>query len=275
VTEVITSPANWRVKRLVALRDRKDRDAEDVFVLEGYRAVRRALDSHVPLNELYICPEMFLGTNEGQLIADAQGAGAELIELSAQAFRKCAYRDRPEGLLAVAPQWHYSLADFAVRLEHSTTGRPPLLLVVDAIEKPGNLGAMLRTADAAGCDAVIVCEAVTDVFNPNIVRASTGALFSVAVINEPNAETLRQWLRNRNIAIVVTTPDTARLHWDADLTGPVAIVMGSEMHGLPDHWLHAPDVTAVRIPMTGLADSLNVATASTITLFEAVRQRAR
>jgi RNA methyltransferase, TrmH family len=284
VPEVITSPANWRVKRLVALRDRKDRDAEDVFVLEGYRAVRRALDTGVKLNEVYVCPEMFLGTNEGQLITDAEAAGAEVVELGTQAFRKCAYRDRPEGLLAVAPQWHYSLADLAVRLDSRLAVRldangggdtAPLLLVVDAIEKPGNLGAMLRTADAAGCDAVIVCEAVTDVFNPNIVRASTGALFTVPVINEPDAEILRLWLRDRGIAIVVTTPDTTRLHWDADMTQAVAVVMGSEMHGLPGHWLEAPDVIAVRIPMAGLADSLNVATASTITLFEAVRQRSR
>jgi RNA methyltransferase, TrmH family len=272
---VITSPSNWRVKRLVALRDRKDRDSEDVFVLEGYRAVRRALDSHVTLTELYIAPELFLGENEGQLITDARTVGVEIIELGEQAFRKCAYRDRPEGLLAVAPQWHFTLADLAARLDSRSSTTVPLLLVVDAIEKPGNLGAMLRTADAAGCEAVIVCEPVTDLFNPNIVRASTGALFSVPVINEPNPELLRQWLRDRAIAMIVTTPDTTQLVWDADMTQPVAIVMGSEMHGLADHWLQASDVVPVRIPMAGLADSLNVATASTITLFEAVRQRAR
>lgn len=269
-TDAITSTSNPRVKRLVALRDRRARDDEGLFLLEGYRAVSRALDAGVAIVELYICPPMFLGDNEPALIARARDSGAVVVELGMSAFAKCAYRDRPEGLLGVAATWRRTLGDLDAVL--SRAGGPALLLVVDAIEKPGNLGALLRTADGAGCHAVIVCEAVTDLFNPNIVRASTGALFSVPVVNEPDGTALRAWLRARGIGVVVTTPDSSVPYWDADLTGPAAIVVGSEMHGLPDAWLDAGDVS-VMIPMAGSADSLNVATAAAIVVFDAVRQR--
>jgi TrmH family RNA methyltransferase len=278
VHERITSTANPRVKRLVALRDRRARDDEGVFLLEGYRAVRRALDAGVALRELYVCPELFLGSNEGALTSEAEMAGATVTELSEAAFRRCAYRDRPEGLLGVAAVWRHDLDDLEALLGRRRAGADggpaPLLLIADAIEKPGNLGALLRTADAAGCLAVVVCEPVTDVFNPNIVRASTGALFTVPVVNEPDPGRLRAWLRRNGIATVVTTPSAERICWDADLTGPVAIVVGSEMHGLPGEWIEAADVS-VRIPMAGSADSLNVGTAAAVVVFEAVRQRHR
>jgi len=178
----------------------------------------------------------------------------------------------------VAAVWHHDLDDLETLLGRHRSGGDgapaPLILVADAIEKPGNLGALLRTADAAGCLAVVVCEPVTDVFNPNIVRASTGALFTVPVVNEPDPGRLRSWLRHHGIATVVTTPSSERLCWDADLTGPVAIVVGSEMHGLPDEWIESADLS-VRIPMAGSADSLNVGTAAAVVVFEAVRQRHR
>jgi TrmH family RNA methyltransferase len=265
--EKITSLQNPRIKQLVKLRDRRARDEERVFLVEGYREIRRALDRGVKLTELYHAPEWYLGENEPALLADAASAGALLIELSREAFAKVAYRERPDGLLAVAPQWRRALADLPL-----PSGRPPLLLVVEAIEKPGNLGTILRSADAAGCDAVIVCDSVTDLFNPNVVRASTGVLFSVpCVVSE--SETVRSWLGAKGIRAVATTPAAERLYTETDLTGPLAIVMGSEQYGLSDFWLQAADAT-VRIPMAGQADSLNVAMATLITLFEAVRQRA-
>jgi TrmH family RNA methyltransferase len=263
-SEKITSLQNPRVKLLVKLRDRRDRDETGLFLVEGYREVRRALEKNIRLHELYFCPEWFLGENEPALIEQARQAGAQLFELSKDAFAKCAYRDRPDGLLAVAPQWKRALADLKLSPD-------PFLLVVESIEKPGNLGTILRSADAAGVDGVIVCDAVTDVFNPNVVRSSTGVLFSVPIVVAESAA-VQSWLVEKGVRIVATTPDTPNIYTQVDLRGPLAIVMGSEQFGLSDFWLKESNLL-VRIPMAGQADSLNVALATIITLFEAVRQR--
>ncbi len=277
--ERITSLQNPRVKQLVKLRDRRPRDEAGLFLIEGYREVKRALEAGVKPRELYSGPDWFLGENEAALIDAAQRAGALLFELSKEVFAKVSYRDRPDGLLAVAPQWKRALADLdgtPGRGLPPTVGRgagpaEPLLLVVEAIEKPGNLGTILRSADAAGVDAVIVCDPVTDIFNPNVVRSSTGVLFSMPVVVTSNAE-VRTWLRAGGIRVVATTPAAKTLYTDADLCGPLAIVMGSEQYGLSAFWLKESDLL-VRIPMAGQADSLNVAMAAIITVFEAVRQR--
>jgi RNA methyltransferase, TrmH family len=262
--EIITSLQNPRLKRLVRLRDRRARDEEKAFLVEGYREVRRALEKKVSMDELYYCPDWFLGENEPALLEQAAAAGAKLFELSKEAFAKVAYRERPDGILAVAPQWKRTLESLELPAE-------PFLLIVEAIEKPGNLGTILRSADAAGCDAVIVCDPVTDLFNPNVVRASTGVLFSVPCAVEEGGAVLA-WLRKRGIRSVATTPAAAELYSEADLKGPLAVVMGSEQYGLSEFWLKNAD-QSVRIPMAGQADSLNVAMAALITLFEAVRQR--
>ena len=175
-----------------------------------------------------------------------------------------AYRDRPEGLLALAPQVRRTLADLRVPAQ-------PLLLVAEAIEKPGNLGTILRSADAAGVHAVIVCDRCTDVNNPNVVRASLGALFSVPVAEAGSPETLA-WLRARGIQVLAATPHADREYTDADLVRGVAIVVGAEQYGLSSLWRQQADVQ-VKIPMLGQSDSLNVAAATTILLYEAVRQR--
>jgi TrmH family RNA methyltransferase len=262
--ERIVSLQNPRVKQLVKLRDRRDRDAAGVFLVEGFREIGRALDRGVVPVELYVAPEWFLGGNEPALIARAAAAGAQVCELSREAFAKVAYRDRPDGLLAVVPQWRTSLADLPRVAD-------PLVLVVEAIEKPGNLGTILRSADAAGVQAVMVCDPVTDLFNPNVVRSSTGVLFAVPVVVAEGAA-VRAWLRERGLRIVATTPAAERLYTATDLRGPLALVMGSEQYGLSEPWLRAAD-ERVRIPMAGQADSLNVAMATLVTLFEAVRQR--
>ncbi|ACB74144.1 TrmH family RNA methyltransferase [Opitutus terrae] len=292
--EKISSLQNPRVKQLVKLRDRRPRDEAGVFLIEGFREIRRALEKRVPLRELYYAPEWFLGENEPALIAQAEAAGAQLFELTKSAFAKVAYRERPDGLLAVAPQWKRTLQDLdkivagsggpgrpgsttpattsAVGAGAPDLQRAPFILVVEAIEKPGNLGTILRSADAAGCDAVIVCDPVTDIFNPNVVRASTGVLFSVPLVVAESAPVLA-WLRAQGVRTIATTPAAEKLYTDADLRGPLAIVMGSEQYGLSEFWLKNCDLP-VRIPMAGQADSLNVAMATIITLFEAVRQRA-
>ncbi len=264
MVERITSLQNPRIKQLVKLRDRRPRDEAGVFLVEGYREIRRALEKGVALTELYVSPEWFLGENEPALIDQARAAGAQVFELGKETFAKVAYRERPDGLLAVAPQWRLTLAELALPAA-------PFLLVVEAIEKPGNLGTILRSADAAGCDAVIVCDPVTDIFNPNVVRASTGVLFSVPLVVAGSADVLA-WLRSKLIRTVATTPAAQTLYTTADLRGSLAVVMGSEQYGLSEFWLKHADLT-VRIPMAGQADSLNVAMATIITLFEAVRQR--
>jgi TrmH family RNA methyltransferase len=266
MAEKISSLQNPRLKQLVRLRDRRPRDEAGVFLVEGYREIRRALEKKVPFQELYFSPDWFLGENEPALIQQAAAAGAQLFELTKDAFAKIAYRERPDGLLAVAPQWKRSLADLEM-----AGGRDPFLLIVEAIEKPGNLGTILRSADAAGVDGVIVCDPVTDLFNPNVVRSSTGVLFSVPVAIA-EAAAVRSWLRDRRIRAVATTPAADKLYTAAELRGPLAIVMGSEQYGLSEYWLKESE-ERVRIPMAGQADSLNVAMATIITLFEAVRQR--
>lgn len=262
--EKIISLQNPRVKQLVKLRDRGPRDDAGVFLVEGYRAITRAMERGVRPRELYFCREWFLGENEDAVLEQARSSGAELIELGREAFAKVAYRDRPEGLLAVVAQWKHRPADLKL-------GPTPFLLVVEAIEKPGNLGTILRSADAAGVDGVIVCDPVTDLFNPNVVRSSTGVLFSVPVALGTTAEVIA-FLCERGIRTVATTPGADALYTATDLTGPLAIVMGSEQFGLSREWLEASDAR-VCIPMAGQADSLNVAMATIITLFEAVRQR--
>ncbi len=279
--EKITSLQNPRVKQLVKLRERRERDAAGLFLVEGYREIRRALEKGVQPKELYFSPDWFLGENEPALIEQARQAGAQLFELSKEAFAKVAYRERPDGLLAVAPQWKRSLADLTVagvadpgsQTPGSATPATkfPFLLVCESIEKPGNLGTILRSADAAGCDAVIVCDAVTDIFNPNVVRASTGVLFSVPIV-VAESTAVHAWLKEKGIRTAATTPHTTNIYTQTDLRGPLAIVMGSEQYGLSEFWMKGADVL-VRIPMAGQADSLNVAMATIITLFEAVRQR--
>jgi TrmH family RNA methyltransferase len=279
-TERITSLQNPHVKQLVRLRDRRPRDEAGQFLVEGYREVKRALAAGVKPQEIYYGPDWFLGANELALIEEAELAGAQVFELSKGAFAKVSYRDRPDGLLALAPQWKRTLAD----LEKTVTGlaeaglgsatapaKPPFVLVVEAIEKPGNLGTLLRGADAAGVDAVVVCDPVTDIFNPNVVRSSTGVLFSMPVVVAESGE-VRSWLRTRGIRVVATTPAAPALYTDSDLRGPLAIIMGSEQYGLSEFWLKESDLL-VRIPMAGQADSLNVAMAAIITLFEVARQR--
>lgn len=260
----ITSKQNPKIKALVGLRKRRERDEMGSFLIEGYREVRRALEKKIAITELYYGPDWFLGTNEPTLIADAGKQGAHTYELTKDVFAKVSYRDRPDGLLAVARQWHTKLDDLKLPAN-------PLLLVVEAVEKPGNLGTMLRMADGAGADALIVCDPVTDIFNPNVVRASTGVLFAVPVVVVDSAAAAN-WLEGKKISKVITSPAAKDLYFDVDLTGPTALIMGSEQYGLSDFWLQRADLS-VSIPMAGQADSLNVAVSAAVVSYEAVRQR--
>lgn len=270
---LITSPANPRLKSLVGLRRRRTREETGTTLVEGHEELALALASGVRPQTVFVCPELFspAGHAGGQeighqedLVAHARQLGAEVVRLSRNAFEKVAYREGPDGLLAVVPAVGRALSTL-------DTGPEDLFLVAQRVEKPGNLGAMLRTADAAGVSAVVAADPVTDWGNPNVVRASKGAVFALPVATATTAETLA-WLNARDVRLVVTTPETDLVYTDADLTGPVAVAVGAEKHGADDALLAAA-AYRVRIPMHGKANSLNVAASAAIVLFEARRQR--
>ncbi len=261
----ITSPSNPRLKQWAGLRRRRAREAAGRTLLEGYDELRLALDAGVSPHTLLHCPELMLDPpRQSKLVDEVAARGAETIRLSRTAFEKVAYREGADGFLAVVDTIERAPRQLALPSS-------PLLLVAEGVEKPGNLGAMLRTADAAGVDAVIAADPVTDWGNPNVVRASKGTVFSVPVAATGTGETLH-WLREHEVRLIAATPDTETLHTQADLTGAVAVAVGTEKYGLSREVLAAADV-CVRIPMVGKANSLNVATSAAIVLYEAVRQR--
>lgn len=266
---VVTSAANPRLKAVVALRRRRDREETGTTLVEGYEEASLALDAGVRPIAVYFCPELH-APDKAELLDRAAAAGAELIRLSRPAFEKVAYRQSPDGWLAVVPTVATDLA--RLRLNQRRNRSAPLLLVCESVEKPGNLGAVLRTADAAGATAVLAADPVTDWGNPNLVRASKGTVFSVPVASAASPR-LIGWLRDQGIAVVAATPHTDVPYTAVDLTGPAAIVVGAEKAGLSQAWLRAA-THLVRIPMAGRADSLNVATSAAIITYEAVRQRA-
>jgi len=266
----LTSPQNPQVKNLVKLRHRRARDESRRTVVEEPLVLRRAWESGYPLEAVYYCPELLTDPAK-ELLEDLQAAvragqmSLDLIELAPALLRKAAYRDQPEGMLAVAPQQTRQLADLALRPDS-------LLVVLENVEKPGNLGAALRVADGVGADAVLVTGEGTDLYNPNVLRASRGAFFAVPAV-ECHVGEARDFLHEAGVKVVVTTPDAPRVYTDVDLTGPTAIILGCEHNGLSQAWLHDEGAMPVRIPMQGRGDSLNVATAAAIILYEAVRQR--
>lgn len=260
----LTSLQNPKVKRAFALRDRRERDREGVTILEGYRELTRAHAAGIPIRETFYCREMFVGENNDALLDTLRDAGSAIYECSANVLRKIAYRERPEGLIAIAEMKRKGLDEIPARPDG-------LYLVAETIEKPGNLGSILRSADAVGATAVIVCNKQTDIFNPNVIRASTGAIFSMPLAETTSEEALA-WLRKLGIKTLAATPHTHLYHTDVDMKQGVAIVVGAEQYGLSDYWMNSADLQ-VLIPMLGKMDSLNVATAATILLYEAARQR--
>ncbi|MGB3762942.1 MAG: RNA methyltransferase [Ornithinimicrobium sp.] len=262
---VITSPANPRLKSLTALRRRRTREEEGVTLVEGYEELQLALAAGVRPRSLFYCPDLMADpATQRALIDETSTRGADIFELSRAAFERAAYREGPDGFLAVVSTVHRTCADLQVADD-------ALILICEGVEKPGNLGAMLRTADAAGLDAVIAADPVTDWGNPNVVRSSKGTVFSMPVASD-SSEATQSWLADRGIPIVAATPDTTVLHTDISYAGPVAIAVGAEKHGLTDDLL-AGAAHRVRIPMVGQANSLNVSTSAAIVVYEAVRQR--
>jgi len=261
--DVIRSLTNPLVKRLVRLRERRAREREGLVVVEGARELSRAVAAGWGLELLTWCPERF-SPEAAELHAGLAGVASQQRRLSPEACDKVSLRANPDGVLGVVrPRW--------ASLETLPWPAGGLYLVIAGLEKPGNVGALLRSADAVGCNAVFVTGEGTDLGNPNVIRASMGSLFSRPVVHAED-EALRRALRDHGVGIVATSPAGPQPYWSAPLTGAVAIVVGPEHSGLDPRWLGAAD-TVVAIPMRGAADSLNVATAGALVLFEALRQR--
>lgn len=264
--EIIRSKQNEKVKTLVKLRQKKLlRDAIGQFLIEGYKELSEALKSKAKIIEIYYCPAYFQGPEFHALLTNAQNHGAILQEVTKEIFEKIAFRENPDGLLGIGETWSQSLEDL-------TLSKNPLLFIVETVEKPGNLGNMIRSAEAAGVDALIICEPLVDIFNPNVVRASRGMVFNLPIAVASNQDVLT-FLKNNNITIIAATPHTDQMYWNAKMSGPTAIFVGNERNGLSNFWMNNPETHKVKIPLNGQGDSLNAATAGVIILFEALRQR--
>jgi len=262
-TGPITSSRNPRVRAAAGLRERRARDTTGLTLIDGIRELARAVSGGASVVEVFVDASA-LPADGLAAVERAQAAGAARVEVAGNVLARLAYGDRAEGVVATV-----RIPDLA--LEALALPDRPLVAVVEGVEKPGNLGAVLRTADGAGADAVIAADPRTDLYNPNTVRASLGTIFAVPLAAGPSAR-VRDHLLSAGIRIVAARVDGPIEYTAADLSGPVAIVLGSEAEGLSTTWDH-PDVLPVRLPMLGVADSLNVSTAAAVLLYEARRQR--
>ncbi len=257
----ISSLQNTKVKQLVALQQKSsERRKQGVFVVEGIRELQHCLNAGYTINSIFFCPEL---TDTGALSSLLSESIAS-YEVSPEVYEKIAYRGSTEGVIATVQSKQLALEDLHL-------SKQPLLIVLESVEKPGNLGAILRSADAAGADAVIICDPLTDLYNPNLIRSSIGAIFSVPCIACSSDDCIN-FLKQNNINILTAQLQDSKLYYDTDMTCGTAIIMGTESTGLTDVWRKAADAH-IRIPMLGQLDSLNVSVSAAILLFEAVRQR--
>lgn len=256
---MITSPQNERIKYLVQLQQKSSlRRQEGLFVVEGRRELLHCINAD------YEVKTIFVDNQKDDALLDIDSKNAEIIEVSPKVYEKIAYRESTEGVVAIVKARKKTLQDFAQK-------ENPLYVVIEAVEKPGNLGAILRSADAAGVDGVIVCDPLTDLYNPNLIRASIGAIFTVPTVACTSEECIA-WLKENKIQILTAQLQDSSLYYDVDMKKATAIVMGTEATGLTQQWRKAAD-KHIRIPMCGKLDSLNVSVSSAILMFEAIRQR--
>jgi TrmH family RNA methyltransferase len=260
----ISSTANPRLKAALRLRGRREREKTGLTLIDGARETTRALAGGATVREAFISAQYCADEECRAALETLRRAGVKLWELGPEAFAKLAYGDRLDGIVAVAETPLHRLDDLELPAN-------PLIAVIEGVEKPGNLGSVLRTADGAGLSAVIVAEPGTDLLNPNVIRASLGTLFSVPVAVASTGDVLT-WLRERGIAIVAARVEASDDYSAVDYRGPTAIALGSEARGLSDAWAELADAS-VHIPMLGVADSLNVSATAAILFYEALRQR--
>ena len=262
MTERITSAQNPKIKNLLLLQEKsKARKEQGLFVVEGRRELQHCLEGGFTVRTIFVCPE--IPGAEAEAICDTIPSSA-VIEIPAELYRKVAYRDSTEGIIAEVEYKALKLSDLQLP-------ENPLIMVLESVEKPGNLGAVLRSADAAKADAVFICDPLTDLYNPNLIRASVGAVFTVPVVAVKSEEAIG-FLKKRNVQILTAQLQDSSLYYDVDMTCAAALVMGTESTGLTDIWREAASAH-IRIPMLGRLDSLNVSVSAAILLFEAVRQR--
>jgi len=278
-TETITSAQNPKIKNLLLLQEKsKARREQGLFVVEGRRELEHCLEGGFEVKTVFYCPEIIDSSEVCNLLrmtsddhSDDRSCHSErseesllCIEIQEQLYRKVAYRDSTEGIIAEVEYKSLTLDDLQLP-------ENPLVVVLESVEKPGNLGAVLRSADAAGADAVLIGDPLTDLYNPNLIRASIGAVFTVPVVAAPSADIIA-FLKERNIQILTAQLQDSSLYYDVDMKRGTALVMGTESTGLTPQWRQAASAH-IRIPMLGRLDSLNVSVSAAILLFEAVRQR--
>ena len=255
--EYISSLQNPKIKNIVKLQKSGERKKQKLFIIEGAREIDLALSSNFELHSYFLCPDY--GGEFPQLTPDVS-----CYKVSKEVFSKIAYRENSDGCLALAKPKVFSLKDIKL-------SQAPFIVVVEAIEKPGNLGAMLRSADAANIDAFIICNPLTDIYNPNVIRSSVGCVFTNQVVTATSEETLA-WMEKNNIKAFAASLSASNYYHQVDFTKPSAIVMGTEADGLSDFWLKK-SFQQIKIPMHGKIDSLNVSTSCAVLIFEAMRQR--
>lgn len=270
--EAVTSAQNPKIKELLALQEKSRlRREKNLFVVEGRRELGHCIDAGYLIRTLFTCPEICQEQDIEEISEKILAQGPlpgqcqpSVIEVPAALYSKMAYRGGTEGLIAEAVMRPCGLENLKIK-------ENPLIVVLESVEKPGNLGAVLRSADSAGADAVIVCDPLTDLYNPNLIRASIGAIFSIPTVAVSSAMAI-DWLKTNRIQILTAQLQDSELYYDTDMTGGTAIVMGTESTGLTDIWRQNAD-RHIRIPMLGQLDSLNVSVSAAILLYEAVRQR--
>lgn len=263
MSESISSLQNSRVKAAVKLRERRGRNQRGRFLIDGLREIGHALDAKFQIVQVFTCPTLWKST-EHQLWRDRlTQTGAEWLEVSLAVWEKLTFGNRREGILAVAETKLLGLSDLPAV-------PPQLVIVLNRIEKPGNLGAILRTADAVGASCVILADPQTDPFNPNAIRASLGTVFRVPLATA-DSQAVVDWLRDRSLQVCVARLDGTRLYHEVNWRQPSAVVLGSESKGVGQEWF-AADFTGIQLPMRGAADSLNVSGTAAVILYEALRQ---
>ncbi len=265
--EEISSAQNSKIKELLSLQEKsKLRREKKLFVVEGRRELEHCLKAGFQARNLFVCPEI-IGEVEIErlaVLAEKNNPSCNIIKVPSNLYNKIAYRGGTEGIIAIIIAKNRDLD--SIKLSPK-----PLVIVLEAVEKPGNLGAVLRTADAAGADAVIICDPLTDLYNPNLIRASIGAVFTRQIVTASTSETIK-WLKDNNIQILAAQLQNSKWYYNTDMSGATAIVLGAEDTGLTEEWRKSANAH-IKIPMLGNLDSLNVSVSAAILLFEAVRQR--
>src|SRR5690554_3441767 len=259
---LISSLQNASVKNIVKLNKARERREQNLFVIEGARELSLALAGDYFVEQVYVCEELFAASRYTNVLEHFPSG--IINSITVQVFEKVAYRTSSDGIIALGRPKLHTLSD--LKLSNN-----PFVIILESVEKPGNLGAILRSADAAAVDAVIVCDPQTDIYNPNVIRSSVGGLFTVQTAICTSDEAM-QWLQKNEIKSFAAELEAAEYYQDVDFCGPSAIVMGTEAEGLTDAWLNFA-THRIKIPMKGKIDSLNVSVSTAVLTFEAMRQR--